>query len=219
MSDENTSADTPATKAKAKAGPTVYTPVVMKDGRTVEFAGNRQQDKTVTIDEAASEVSVRFDFRTGDSFTLSSTELDTSTRLRALGHGLSQKVGDSAASTKNTEDAVLAVEEMIGRLKSEGWSAPREAGDSFAGASIVIRALSEVTGKDVPWVKAFLAAKLEKAKAAGEKLTRSDLYAALRDPDSATGKVIARMEAEDRAKTAKVSASDLMAEAQAAAAA
>lgn len=191
---------------------TEYEKVSMTDGREVAFPGKRQLSKEIEIDQEAQSVSVRFDLRNGETYSISSTDLDTETFLQALGHGLSQKVGDTTAGVQKIEDMALSIEDMIGRLKKGEWSAPREAGDSFAGAGLVVRAVAEATGKSIDFVKTFLNNKLEKAKAAGEKLTRNDLYASFRNPESATGKIITRMENEERAKATKVDSSALLAE-------
>ena len=88
----------------------------------------------------------------------------------------------------------------------------REAGESLAGASIVIRAICEATGKSISDVRAFLDGKLEAAKARGEKLTRQALYASFRNPASKTGAIIKRMEEEKASKSNAVNADDLLAE-------
>ena len=201
-----------ATPAKPK---TEYEKVGMKDGREVEFPGKRQVQKSVTVDEAAGAVSVRFDFRNGDTATISSGELPGETQLLALGHGLSQKCGDEAAGAKKIEDIVAAVTDMMGKLKKGEWRVPSTAGDSFSGTHIVIQAICEATGKSVEQVKAFLQGKLDAAKAAvpPQSLSRQELYASFRRPDSKVAAIISRLEAEDAAKGGgKVSANDLLAE-------
>lgn len=195
--------------AKSK---TEYTTVRMEDGRDVQFAGTRQVDKTSLIDVAAGTAAVRFDFRNGKTITLAANELTPETQLTALAHGLSQKVGDEWSGTKDIEDIVLTAEAIVTRLKKDGWSAPREAGDSLSGASVVIRAIVEATGKTVEAVKAFLDGKIEAAKARGEKLTRQELYSSFRNPASKTGQIIKRLEEEKAAKATKFSADDLLAE-------
>lgn len=195
--------------AKSK---TEYTTVKMEDGRDVQFAGTRQVDKTSLIDVAAGTAAVRFDFRNGKTITLAANELTPETQLTALAHGLSQKVGDEWSGTKDIEDIVLTAESIVTRLKKDGWSAPREAGDSLSGASVVIRAIVEATGKTVEAVKAFLDGKIEAAKARGEKLTRQELYSSFRNPASKTGQIIKRLEEEKAAKATKFSADDLLAE-------
>lgn len=195
--------------AKSK---TEYTTVKMEDGRDVQFAGTRQVDKTSLIDVAAGTAAVRFDFRNGKTITLVADELTAETQLTALAHGLSQKVGDEWSGTKDIEDIVLTAEAIVTRLKKDGWSAPREAGDSLSGASVVIRAIVEATGKTVEAVKAFLDGKIEAAKARGEKLTRQELYSSFRNPASKTGQIIKRLEEEKAAKATKFSADDLLAE-------
>lgn len=195
--------------AKSK---TEYTTVKMEDGRDVQFAGTRQVDKTSLIDVAAGTAAVRFDFRNGKTITLAANDLTPETQLTALAHGLSQKVGDEWSGTKDIEDIVLTAEAIVTRLKKDGWSAPREAGDSLSGASVVIRAIVEATGKTVEAVKAFLDGKIEAAKARGEKLTRQELYSSFRNPASKTGQIIKRLEEEKAAKATKFSADDLLAE-------
>lgn len=192
---------------ETKKAKTEYTTVRMDDGREVKFAGKRKVNREVILHKDAEGkahgVTVRFDFLNGKSHSIGSSDLNHETSLLLLGHGISQKVGDESAGVTSVDDMVLGSEEMIGRLKKgEFYSAARQPGDSFAGASVVIRAIVEATGKPVDWVKEFLNKKLEKAKAAGEKLSRRQLYDSFRDPASKTGPIIERMEKEERAKAA-----------------
>jgi len=185
---------------------TVVEQVSMTDGRSVGFAGKRKLIKEVVLGDGV--VSVRFDFRNGEvrTFTVPNELL-----LQFAGHGASQKIGDETAGIAEVEDMVVAVEEITARLSRGEWGVTRQAGDSFSGASVVIRAICEVTGKSVQEVKDFLQAKLDKAQAAGEKLTRAALYASFRNPTSKTGQVIERLEREKKSKTA-VNADDLLGE-------
>lgn len=200
------------TEVKAAKAATVYEDVTMTDGRVVKFPGKRNSDKTITIDEAAGTVAVRFDFRNGQTRELSSSELSPATMLRALGHGVAQKAGDEYSGVTEIDDMVLAVDEIFARLRAGDWSVARESGDSTAGASIVIKAIMEATGKPVEFVKTFLQNKLDAAKAKGEKLSRQELYNAFRNPATPTGKIIKRLEEEKLAKATKVSGADLLAE-------
>ena len=200
------------TEAKVTKAATVYEDVTMTDGRVVKFPGKRNSDKTITIDEAAGTVSVRFDFRNGQTRELSSAELSPATMLRALGHGVAQKAGDEYSGVTEIDDMVLAVDEIFTRLRAGDWAVARESGDSTAGASIVIKAIMEATGKPVEFVKDFLQKKLDAAKAKGEKLSRQELYNAFRNPATPTGKIIKRLEEEKLAKSTKVSGADLLAE-------
>lgn len=202
--------DTVATPAKKPA--TVYTKVKMEDGREVEFAGNRKSDKTILIADDGKATGVRFDFLNGRTLTLAFSEISEATALYACGHGIAQKAGDEYSGVKEIDDMVLAVEGIFARLRAGDWAAAREAGDSTAGASIVIKALMEVTGKPIEFIKSFLDGKLEAAKAKGEKLSRQDLYNSFRNPTSKTGIVIKRLEEEKLAKANKVDAGDLLAE-------
>jgi hypothetical protein len=201
--------DTPVTESKSK---TEYETIEMTDGRKVDFPGKRQIQKDVTLDTNSGAVSVRFDFRNGKTLTISSVELSNETNLRSLGHGLAQKCGDETAGVKDLDDMVAAVEDMMGRLKAGDWRVASAAGDSFSGAHVVIKAVAEVTGKSAEEVKAFLQGKLDKAKAAGQALSRQELYASFRKPGTKTAVVIERLEAEKGSKASKVNADDLLAE-------
>ena len=197
--------------AKATKQPTVYTAVTMADGRTVQFAGKKTLLKEVTTDAENGEVLVRFDFRNGQTRTIVGSTLSNEITLRALGHGLSQKVGDECASIDEVDDMVVAVDEMIARLQAGEWAARREAGDSFNGASIVVKAVAEASGKTVEFVKNFLQKKIDDAAKAGQKLTRAELYKSFRTPGSKTAAIIARLEAEKAAKsTSSVDAGALL---------
>lgn len=179
--------ETAEKSVKAKAEVTI---VSMSDGRSVPFTGKRKLVKEVL------ENGVRFDFRNGETrtFTLNEALL---TRL-AL-HGAAQKIGDEAAGVEEVEDMVVAIDDIIARLSRGEWGATRAAaGNSFSGASVVIRAICEATGKGVEEVKAFLQRKLD----ADANLTRAALYASFRNPASKTGQIIARLESEKKSKTA-----------------
>lgn len=209
----NEAAGTDAGAANGKAKPkTEYTTVTMKDGREVKFAGKRKVIKEVIMAEGGQAVSVRFDFLNGETRSLTSGELAMETALQLLGHGIAQKVGDESAGVEKVEDIVLGTDNMIDRLKKGEFYTERAAGDSFAGGSLVIKAIVEATGKTVEDVKKFLDGKLEAAKAKGEKLTRADLYASFRNPTSKTGAIIERLEREERSKATKVNADDLLLE-------
>lgn len=204
--------ETQAAETKAKRPETVYEKIQMEDGRAVEFAGKRKLDKTVTVDLEKNAVEVRFDFRNGRTLTIGSAQLSNEVLLRALGHGLSQKCGDNAAGVEEVDDIVIAVEDVIKQLTAGTWGLVREAGDSVAGAFVVIRAVCEVTGKSITEVKDFLQKKLDTAKAAGQKLSRQELYASFRRPGTKTAEVIKRIEEEKASKASKVNVDDLLGE-------
>lgn len=197
-----TAAATPAAKVER-----VVNSVKMSDGRTVDFVGKRKMLKEVLI--ADGKVSVRFDFVNGQTRTF---VVPTNLMAQFAGHGASQKIGDEAAGTEDIDDIVIAIDDIIARLSKGEWSAVRAAGDGFAGASVVIRAIAEVSGKTVEQVKKFLQDKLDAAKAKGESLSRAELYASFRNPASKTGQVIERLEREKKSKASKVNADDLLSE-------
>jgi hypothetical protein len=205
------------TAVKAKKEPTVYTPVTMSDGRVVQFAGKKKMLKVVTVD--GNKVEVRFDFVNGETRTL---DVGNSPLLyQFAGHGASQKVGDSGAGEAKVEDLIIAVDDMLDQLNKCEWGATRTAGDSFAGASVVIRAIFEVKSAEgaqingapitVADIKAFLKGKLDADKARGGTLTRKALYDSFRKPGSKTAVVIDRLEKEELSKSS-VDSDELLAE-------
>jgi len=194
-----------AAPAKPKVKPEV-TEVQMTDGRKVSFVGKKQLLKTVLESEHPE---VRFDFRNGETRTF---RVPRVLLHRFASHGASQKIGDECSGVEKIDDMVLAVDDIIGRLDKGEWGAARKVGDSFSGASMVIKAICEVSKKSVEEVKAFLQGKLDKAKERGEPLSRAALYASFRKPGTKTGDLIAKMEAEDAAKKGGANADEMLAE-------
>lgn len=189
---------------------TVKEVVKMEDGRTREFAGSRKVLKETLIDESKivvegdvvqfekGAVSVRFDLRDGTTRTFA---LPAALIAQFAGHGAEQKYGDELSTTKDKPlseaDMLVALEDMDARIQKGEWRVRREGSGGVSGASTVILAIMEATGKDQATVKAFLQKKLD----SNPELTRAALYASFRSPTSQTGKIIARMEAEKAAKT------------------
>lgn len=196
---------TDAVETKPKKKETTYTPVDMGGGRVVQFPGDQKVKKNVLFEEGIA-VGVQFDFRNGETRQLMLTDLDEKTGRYSACHGLLQKVGDEWSGVKEVEDMVLEGDKIIERLKAGEWAVEREAGDSMAGASVVIRALMEATSKTQEQIKAFLDKKIEDAKANGQKLTRQALYASFRNPSSKVGQIIRRIEEEKAAKASAVDA-------------
>lgn len=141
-------------------------PVTMEDGSTVEFNKKQKLVKTSTIGEDGS-VSLRLDFRNGAVRNFS-VRPDMLAQFAA--HGAEQKLGDAIAGENDIDDAVLSVDDLIGRLNNGEWTATR-AGGGFSGTSILMRALVEASGKSNEEVKAFLSNKTQAEKLA---LRRSD---------------------------------------------
>jgi hypothetical protein len=140
-------------------------PVTMEDGRVVNFNKKQKLVKTSTIGEDS--IVIQLDFNNGATRQFSIPE---SLLARFAAHGAEQKLGDAIAGEANMDDAVLAVDDLIARLNNGEWNVTRAAG-SFAGTSILIQALVEVSGKSVEDIKAFLANKTQAEKLA---LRRSD---------------------------------------------
>ena len=178
--------------------------VSMTDGREVPFAGKRKLIKDVTVDDEAKTASVRFDFRNGETRTF---DVSGPLLLRFAAHGASQKIGDETAGETDVDDYVMAVDDIIKRLSAGEWGAERKAGGGFAGAGLVVRAVSDVTGKSIDEVKTWIEEKL-----AALGCTRQALYASLKNPKSAVGRRYSELELEKKSKEAKYNADDLMSE-------
>jgi len=206
--------------------------VAMKDGRNVEFVGTQRAKKDWLIDETkvqldeaagmlviqAGAVTNRFDFINGE---VRSIVLPLSLICDFAGHGASQKFGDTYAASKDkpmsTEDMILAVENLAEIVKAGKWKQQAEGDGGFSGASIVIQAFMEYSGKDSTFVKEFLAKQLDTlqkdAALKGTKpITRKELYDSYKNPNSKIGKIIQRMEQERLSKESKVDADASLAE-------
>lgn len=204
---------TPVAVSK-KAAPEV-TPVTMEDGRVVEFTGKVQMYKEIVIVEGRP--GVRFDFRSG----LTGTFLVPEALVPySAGHGYSQKLGDEVAGLKDkdgqpasAEDKMLAIEALHQRIAESGdWNKGATGGGGVSGASLIIKALMEASGKSLEEIKAFIESKLKKAEAAGQKLTRAALYQSFRNPASKVGQIIDRLEREKIAKAPAVDSDETLAE-------
>lgn len=206
------------TASKSK---TEYQKVTMTDGREVQFAGKRKVNKETVIDASkivvegdvmqisAGAISVRMDFRNGETRLL---PLPLSLLAQFAGHGGEQKFGDELATTADKplteEDMVIAIDDLNALIQSGKWGAGRASGGGgVSGASVVVQALMEATGKDMATVKNYLQKKLD----GDATLTRRALYDSFRVSGTKTGIIIARMEADKLAKTAKVNADDELA--------
>ncbi len=141
--------------------------VAMTDGRTVEFNKKQKLVKTSTIDDAGNFTSLRLDFVNGEVRTFTPP---TSLIGRFAAHGAEQKLGDAIAGETDIGDALASVDDLLGRLNAGEWTITRAAG-SFAGTSVLIQALIEVSGKTLDEIKHFLSTKNQAEKLA---LRRSD---------------------------------------------
>tara|TARA_R110000868_G_scaffold51197_1_gene162653 strand:+ start:963 stop:1637 length:675 start_codon:yes stop_codon:yes gene_type:complete len=212
----------------AEAKKTEYTDVTLTDGRISKFAGKRKVNKETVIDESkieldeeagilqisAGAVSVRMDFRNGDTRTI---PLPLKLISRFAGHGGEQKFGDELASPADKplseEDMVVAIDDLNAVIQKGDWGRTRESsGGAVSGAHFVVQALIESTtparaaaGKPpltVEQVKDYLQKRLD-----GDKdLTRKALYDSFRVASTETGKIIKRLEEAKLEKTAKVDA-------------
>jgi hypothetical protein len=158
----------------------------MDDGRTVDFAGKRRLIKTPIVEN--NEGSVRLDFINGETRIF---KIPQELLLKMALHGAEQKLGDEVAGIADIEDMVEATDELMLRLSKGEWSATREKnGNSIAGASILVRALVELTGKKVDQIRESLATKTQEEKMALRK-------------NSKLAPIVARLEQEKSARREK----------------
>lgn len=201
------------TTSKSK---TEYTQVQLTDGRTVQFAGKRKVNKETVVDESkimidgdvmqiqAGAISVRMDFRNGETRTM---PLPLSLLAQFAGHGGEQKYGDELATTADKplseDDMVIAIDDLNALIQSGKWGAGRASGGGgVSGASVVVQAICQATGKDLATVKAFLQKKLD----ADKDLSRRALYDSFRVAGTKTGQIIKALEDAKLQKAAKVDA-------------
>jgi hypothetical protein len=139
--------------ATAPRKETEYTTVTMDDGRIVEFPGKRRMQKSSQERDDGS-LAVRLDFVNGETriFTLPEALLS-----KFALHGAEQKLGDEISGLDDVEDAVLAIDDLMDRLAKGEWAIKRES-SGLAGASVLARALVELTGKSAIAVKEDLKA-------------------------------------------------------------
>lgn len=170
--------------------------ITMTDGRTVEFPAKRRIVKEA-LWGGGQVPAVRLDFRNGQTRFYEPSIPPTlgELTLRLVLHGAMELL-DSAA--EEVEDQVEGVEARIARLQRGEWPA-RGNGDDMAGASVLLRALVERTGKPVETVRTFLQGKTLKQKLELRK-------------DASVAPIVERLEAARRAKTTGVDTSALLAE-------
>jgi hypothetical protein len=138
--------------------------IPMEDGSIVSFTGKRKLVKEAEVTSQGT-VKLRLCFRNGavreEIFTP-----DAATYAKAAAHGYLQKFGDECAGVKDMDDMVQAVDELLVRVNKGEWTSKREGGAGNSGASILARALVEVSGKTPEQIKEFLATKSQAEKLA-----------------------------------------------------
>lgn len=159
------SADPAVIGTEAAAAPkkkeTVYTPITMSDGTVVQFAGDTKASKTLLQDDKGNYTGVRWDFKNGQTRTILLSQVAVLSDRLAV-HGLSQKGGDSYASEKDVDDAVMAFDDTMDTLLKGEWSEQREGG--FGGISVLAKACMEHFNQSLEAVKAVLKTMTPKEK-------------------------------------------------------
>lgn len=125
--------------------------VAMADGKMVQFSGKRKMLKSAISDPVRG-IGVRLDFVNGEFREFFITE---ALLHRFAVHGAEQKLGDEIAGVDLVEDCVAAIDELIDRLYNGDWTVKREP-NALNGASILAKALVEVSGKTIEQVRSYL---------------------------------------------------------------
>lgn len=127
------------------------TQVSFSDGSSYEFGEKAKVKKFAGHENGVPSVS--FYFSNGE---MRKFECPQELIAKAAAHGLSQKIGDAFAGVDSVDDCILAFDEMAERLGKGEWNAEREVGAGVSGASVLARAIAEVSGKALDEVKAKL---------------------------------------------------------------
>ena len=184
--DGETGSDTggTGTAKPVKKEPTINT-VTLTDGRIVDFVGKRKLLKSSEVTPDG-KIQTTLDFVNGETRTFT---IPDALLAKFASHGAEQKLGDEIAGVDDIEDAVMAIDDLIDRLYNGEWGVARDK-SGLAGASILMRALVESTGKTAEEIKKFLSDKTAAQKAA------------LRT-NPKIKPIVDRLEAEKAAKSAK----------------
>ena len=134
--------------------------VQFSNGQSIDFVGKRKMLKRTII--TGDDVSVDIYFRNGE---LRHFDIPDTMKAQFAGHGAEQKLGDSAAGCTDIHDMIEAVDSTISQLNAGEWSARREA-SGFAGQSVLLRALVQVSGKPAERVREYLKGLSQKEKMA-----------------------------------------------------
>ena len=131
--------------------------ILMTDGRTAEFGEKTRMNKEHGTNETGL-VFVQIDFDNGETVRIEVDPASETGRL-ACGHGLSQKLGDSAAGADSTADAYESVLELASRVSKGEWKKSKSTGEagSAKGASELVEALSAVLKQPKDVVRNMLA--------------------------------------------------------------
>ena len=184
--DGETGPDTGGTAtAKPVKKETTINTVTLTDGRIVDFVGKRKLLKASAVTPDG-KIQTTLDFVNGETRTFT---IPDALLAKFASHGAEQKLGDEIAGVDDIEDAVMAIDDLIDRLYNGEWGVARDK-SGLAGASILMRALVESTGKTADEIKKFLSDKTAAQKAA------------LRT-NPKIKPIVDRLEAEKAAKSAK----------------
>lgn len=146
---------------------TVYEEVLMDNGQTVKFPGNRKLLKRSEVSEDGFTVNTSFYFRNGEVriFTI---EANAALFAQFVAHGVEQKIGDEVAGLQEIDDMIIAIDDVMDRLNGGEWTAKRES-SGMTGISVLAKALVKASGKSAAEVVSFLKQKNNAEKLALRK--------------------------------------------------
>ena len=128
--------------------------VKMTDGREVVFPKTRRMLKTSA--EFEGKPAVRFDFSNGDVHYFMLPTHDAALMTRLAQFGASQKLGDSVNKLTEVEDIAAAISHASKNLSVGKWGERNDSVKLFAGASVLVMAIAELTGTQLAAVKETL---------------------------------------------------------------
>jgi hypothetical protein len=140
---------------------------------------------TIMADVFLPKMTLTLTFINGKEIVVDANALSEEIRNQALLHGLKQKLVDAAAISRNldtgasasVDDKYNAVRKIADRLMKDGakWNEGRASTDAPATAgvnNILLRALMQMTGRDLAYTKAFLEGKTKEQRASLRKNPR-----------------------------------------------
>jgi hypothetical protein len=134
--------------------------------------------KVTQWDKGGVKGTVKFLFGNGTKLVCKIADCSESNQARATAHGISQKVGDSAAGfskTLNYAGAFEACSSVIEQLATEEWNSGR---DAFGGIADLIQAVANIKGRTAEDVaKAYDAISIEERKTWLKPAVRAEVLA------------------------------------------
>jgi len=158
MEQVNQAAESEAKKVKADTA----TVVKCEDGTEVRFPGKRKMQIAITLAEGALKGVIYF--LNGRVLPVDVAAEHTHNFIE---YGFGQKVRDNVAGETDVDDMVVATQNQLERFAKGLWNETRERG-AFSGASLLIQAIVQLTGRPIADVSAWVSTLSKPQRAAME---------------------------------------------------